>query len=179
MVQLGEAFAPGSLAASEGYDTIAAVGRERVRRAGNALAKSGFSGDLGFRALRLDSPTRTDVWVSPDSTSQAQLLGLERTIKADRSDEDLLFDTLIDLGLDPGLSISRVSSSSATIFNVANGALLACFSEPLTVAVLTEIARQEPLQAVFRASAFQSDAQRINAEQLFEQLSPNTTLATV
>jgi adenine-specific DNA-methyltransferase len=179
MVQLDEVCASGSVAASEGYETIAAVGRERVRRAGKALAESGFSGDVGFRALRLDSPTRTDVWTTPDSTSQANLLDFERTIKADRSDEDLLFDTLIDLGLDPGLSIARISSSNATIFDVADGALLACFSEPLTVPVLTEIARRAPLRAVFRASAFQTDAQRINADQLFKQLAPNTTLTTV
>lgn len=179
MVQLDELCAPGSVAADEGYATIAAIGRERVRRAGKAIQQSGFSGDIGFRALRLDSPTRTDVWATPGSTTQADLLELERTVKADRSDDDLLFDTLIDLGLDPGLPISRDASSGANIFDVAEGALLACFAEQLGRDVITRIARREPLHAVFRASAFQTDAQRINAEQLFKQLSPHTTLATV
>lgn len=179
MVQLDEACAPGSVAADEGYATIAAVGRERVRRAGKAIQQSGFSGDIGFRALRLDSPTRTEVWATPDSTTQADLLELERTVKADRSDEDLLFDTLIDLGLDPGLPISRDASSGVNVFDVAGGALIACFAEQLGRNVITHIARREPLHAVFRASAFQTDAQRINAEQLFKQLSPNTALATV
>ncbi len=179
MVQLDETCAPGSAAAEEGYTTIAAIGRERVRRAGKAIRQSGFTGDIGFRALRLDSPTRTDVWATPDSTTQEELLGLERTIKADRGDDDLLFDTLISLGLDPGLPISRDASSGATVFDVAEGALLACFAEELGRDVIARIARREPLHAVFRASAFETDAQRINAEQLFKQLSPHTTLATV
>lgn len=180
MVQLDEPCAPGTPAADEGYATIAAIGRERVRRAGAALARSGFAGDTGFRALRLDSSSRTDVERTPDETTQDVLLTFEATVKPDRTEEDLLFDALLDLGLDPGLPIEQQQAAGgAVIYNVDDGALLACFSARLGSELLTTIGKVEPLRAIFRDSAFASDAERINAEQLLKQLSPNTTLATV
>lgn len=179
MIQLDEPCAPGSVASNEGYETIAAIGRERVRRAGAVLRRTGYSGDIGFRALRLDSATRADVWATPDDTSQDNLLAFEETVKADRTEEDLLFDALLDLGLDPALPIRSTEVEGKKTFDVADGAVYACFADTLDQGLLTEIARRKPLRAVFRAAAFQTDAQRINAEQLFKQLSPNTTLATV
>ena len=179
MVQLDEPCGSGTPAAAEGFDTIAAIGRERIRRAGAALAKSGFAGDVGFRALKLDSRSRTDVQRTPDETTQDVLLAFEATVKPDRADEDLLFDALLDLGLDPGLPIDQRTVGDALIYDVDDGALLACFSARLDNDVLRSVGRAEPLRAIFRDSAFVSDAERINAEQLLKQLSPNTILATV
>ena len=179
MLQLDEECAPGSSARDAGFDTIADIGRERVRRAGVALRESGFTGDIGFRSLLLDSPTRNDVWASPDETAQVDLLNCEATIKPDRSDEDVLFDVMLDLGLDPGLPISTHLIGSTMIHDVADGSLVACFADAIEEEVLVDVARREPLRAVFRDSAFTTDAERINAEQLFRQISPSTTLATV
>jgi len=179
MVQLDEPCAPGTPAAEEGFTTIAAIGRERVRRAGAALATAGHAGDVGFRALKLDTGSRADVRRTPDDTTQDSLLGLEATVLPDRSAEDLLFDTLLDLGLDPGIRIERRELRDAVLYAVGDGAAIACFAAQVGDDVLAAIGRSGPRRAIFRESAFTSDAARINAEQLLKQLSPTTTLATV
>jgi adenine-specific DNA-methyltransferase len=179
MVQLDEACGAGTPAISEGFDTIAAIGRERVRRAGSALTESGYTGDAGFRALRLDSSTRNDVRATPHETAQESLLNLQATVKQDRTDEDLLFDALLDLGIDPASPLNQLLVAGDLIFDVADGAVMACFARNVTPEVLTAIGRTAPLHALFRDAAFQTDAARINAEQFLKQLSPNTTIATV
>lgn len=179
MVQLDEPCAEGTPAASEGFDTIAAIGRERVRRAGAALQKAGFTGDVGFRALRLDSGTRNEVWATPEDTTQETLIDLQATVKPDRTDEDLLFSALLDLGLAPAAHLSLTAIDDSTVFDVDNGAVMACFAPKVSRAVLSLIGQSQPLHALFRDSGFETDAARINAEQVLKQLSPNTTIATV
>lgn len=179
MVQLDEECRSGSQAASEGFETIAAIGRERIRRAGAALRECGFNGDTGFRALRLDSSTRAEVWMTADETRQESLLGLQATVKSDRTDEDLLFSSLLDLGIDPASPVAQQTIDGHVIFDVADGAVLACFSEYVSKEALMSIGRTKPLHVLFRDAAFKTDAARINAEQMLKQLSPNTTIATV
>lgn len=179
MVQLDEDCQSGSQAASEGFETIAAIGRERIRRAGVALRERGFTGDSGFRALHLDSSTRTEVRTPADETTQESLLGLQATVKSDRTDEDLLFSSLLDLGIDPASPLAQQSIDGQVIFDVADGAVLACFSPYLSQEAVMSIGRAQPLHVLFRDAAFQTDAARINAEQILKQLSPNTTIATV
>jgi adenine-specific DNA-methyltransferase len=179
MVQLDEPCGAGTPAASEGFSTISAIGRERVRRAGSALKANGFTGDIGFRALRLDSSTRAEVRTTPDQTTQASLLDLQATVRPDRTEEDLLFDALLDLGIDPASPVVRLNVDSNVIFDVADGAVMACFAQNVSRELLTSIGRRQPLHALFRDAAFETDAARINAEQLLKQLSPNTTIATV
>ncbi|MBB6627928.1 site-specific DNA-methyltransferase [Nocardioides sp. KIGAM211] len=179
MIQLDEPCGAGTPAAAEGFSTIAAIGRERVRRAGSALRANGFTGDIGFRALRLDSSTRADVRRTPDEVSQESLLELQATVKPDRTDEDLLFDALLDLGIDPASPVVELNVDGTVIFDVADGAVIACFARKVSQEMLRSIAGPQPLHALFRDAAFETDAARINAEQLLKQLSPNTTIATV
>lgn len=179
MVQLDEPCGAGTPAAAEGFSTIAAIGRERVRRAGSALRAGGFTGDVGFRALRLDSSTRVDVRRTPDEVDQASLLELQATVKPDRTDEDLLFDALLDLGIDPASPVLERNVDGTVLFDVADGAVIACFAQKVSQEMLRSIAGPQPLHALFRDTAFETDAARINAEQLLKQLSPNTTIATV
>ena len=139
MVQLDEPCGPGTPAAAEGFSTIAAIGRERVRRAGSALKANGFTGDIGFRALRLDSSTRADVRRTPDEVTQASLLELQATVKPDRTDEDLLFDALLDLGIDPASPVIELDVDGTVIFDVADGAVMACFARKVSQEMLRSI----------------------------------------
>jgi adenine-specific DNA-methyltransferase len=179
MVQLDEPCRAGSQAADEGYPTIAAIGRERIRRAGAVLRDRGFAGDIGFRALRLDSSTRAAVRMTPDETIQDLLFGLQATVKPDRTDEDLLFNTLLDLGIDPAAPVVQHAINGHVVFDVAEGAVMACFAQYVSQETLRWIGKKQPLHVLFRDSAFATDAARINAEQMLQQLSPNTTIATV
>lgn len=126
-----------------------------------------------------------DVDATADDLVQRSLIGAIDSVKPDRTNEDLLFQVLLDWGLDLSVPIEREISPEReradpiTYFRVADDALVACFSEEVSADVVTEIANLQPLRAVFRDSAFKSDAERINAEQLFRELSPGTEVKTV
>ena len=135
-VQLAEECEAKSVAAGLGYQTIADVARERIRRAGvRTIVDAGLSGgslDVGFRALRLDSSSMNDVLLTPDETGQAELGLLEGSVKADRTSEDLLFQVLLDWGIDLSLSITCERFAHADIYSVEDDALIACFADAVT-----------------------------------------------
>ena len=163
--------------------TIADIARERLRRVGSAVAReSGLvSGgvDTGFRSLRADSTNMVDVSRAPDEHVQAELGLFTGSVKPDRSGEDLLFQVLLDWGLELSLPIAPETIHGIEVFSVEDDALIACFAESLTPEVVRAIAARGPLRAVFRDDAFGSDAARINAEQVFREVSPATDVRTI
>ena len=112
-------------------------------------------------------------------TTQADLLKLVDNIKPDRSGEDLLFQVLLNWGVDLTLPIVREELASKDVYFVADDALAACFDKGVDEVLVKAIAARKPLRAVFRDDAFKDDAMRINAEQLFKQLSPSTELRVI
>ena len=186
LVQVAEELGSGQTAGgARRYRTIADVCRDRIVRAGNrALADGSLhrgSIDVGYRTLRIDTSNMNDVLRSPDGLLQSSLTDFAASVKPDRTGEDLLFQVLLDCGLDLGLPFEREREREREreSFRVADDALIACFSEQVSADVVTRIAKRQPLRAVFRDSAFKSDADRINAEQIFRELSPNTEVKTV
>ena len=101
------------------------------------------------------------------------------SVKADRSDEDLLFQVLVDWGLELTMQVGVEEIAGQRVFVVENGALIACFADAVSTEVITVIAKRKPLRAVFRDSGFVTDADRINAEQIFAERSPATDTKTV
>jgi adenine-specific DNA-methyltransferase len=178
MVQLDEELDANSLAAKKGYATIAEVSRERIRRAGKKIiGESGLTADgldVGFRALKVDTTNMAGVLLRPDETDQAQLAGLEDSVKPDRSGEDLLFQVLLDWGLELTMPISVEQVEGHEVFVVENDALIACFDTEVSTELVSAIAKRAPLRAVFRDSGFASDDARINAEQILREISPTT-----
>lgn len=183
LVQLDEKPNEKSGAAVAGYATIASVARERLRRAGMSISESAGldtnSLDLGFRSLYIDSSNKADVLRTADDTGQFGLESLESSIKPGRSGEDLLFQVLLDWGLEPSATIARDEVDDREEFSVDDGALIACFARSVTPAVVRAIAERAPLRVVFRDDAFESDAARINAEQVFREFSPATEVRTI
>ena len=183
IVQLDESIDPKSEAGKAGFSTIAELSRERIRRAGEQIrAGAGMLGDaldVGFRSLRVSSSNKTDVLRTADETEQFELDALEPSIKVLRSGEDLLFQVLLDWGLELSLPILREAIDDREVFSVDDGALVACFAESVTPEVVRGIAERGPLRAVFRDDAFDSDAARINAEQVFREVSPATEVRTI
>lgn len=179
LVQLPEELDRGSDAAAAGFSNIAEICRQRIRKVGMAIAEQvhGETLDLGFRSLCVDTTNMSDTRRSADHLTQSTLVTLTDSVKPDRTNDDLLFQVLIDWGLDLSLKIER--GGVREYFRIADDALIACFSEELSADVVTEIAKLQPLRAVFRDSAFKSDADRINAEQLFRELSPGTEVKTI
>jgi len=183
LVQLDESPGEGTEAARAGYATIADLSRERIRRAGSAVTQAAGLGavslDAGFRALRVDTSNMADVLRTPDETDQLALNQLEGSVKVDRTGEDILFQVLLDWGLELTMNISVEKIDGKEVFVVEGGALIACFDEHVSPALVSSIARRQPLRAVFRDSGFESDDARINAEQVFREVSPVTDVKAI
>lgn len=183
MVQLDEKPAQNSAAAKAGYESIASLSRERIRRAGSAirdnagLASAGL--DVGFRSLKIDTTNMADVLRTPDDTEQQELAGLEDSVKPGRSGEDLLFQVLLEWGLEVTLPVDVEKIEGAEVFVVEDDALVACFESDVSPGLVRTMAKRGPLRAVFRDSGFASDDARINAEQVFKELSPATDVKAI
>lgn len=136
--------------------------------------------DIGFRVLKLDSSNMKDVYYTPDELltavqRQQSIFGFMDNIKEDRSPEDLLFQVLLDFGIPLSSPIRKAEfgTLNCTVFDVANGYLLACF-EQVDTDLITTIAKMKPYHVVFRDSSFISDSAMVNFEQVFNTYSPST-----
>jgi adenine-specific DNA-methyltransferase len=178
LVQIAEPTDPKSEAAKSGYATIADVAKERIRRAAVEVSnEAGLTAerfDLGFRVLKIDTPNMADVLFTSDTLEQNELNSFITSVKADRFGEDLLFQVLLDWGLELTMPIRVEEIEGHEVFVVENDALIACFDTEVRAELVRAIAKREPLRAVFRDSGFASDDARINAEQIFREISPAT-----
>ncbi|MFE5644182.1 site-specific DNA-methyltransferase [Rhodococcus sp. NPDC056516] len=183
LLQLDEPSPVASAAHKAGYETIAQLSRERVRRAGAKIAADigltagGF--DHGFRALKVDSTNLADVLRTPDEVGQDDLVLHSDSVKPGRTSEDLLFQVLLDWGLELTMHITVEQIDGYEVIVVEDGALVACFDTDVSSRLVREIASREPLRAVFRDSSFATDADRINAEQVFTEVSPSTDVKAI
>jgi adenine-specific DNA-methyltransferase len=183
LIQLPEAIDEGSDAFKDGYGTIADFSKERIRRAGAMVLEgechSGWNKDVGFRVLKIDTSNMRDVYYRPDEVKQADLLTAVDNVKPDRTAEDLLFQVLVDWGVDLTLPIQRETVQGKTVFFVDDNALVACFDTGITEDLVKELAGHEPLRVVFRDNGFVSDAVKINVEQIFRQISVTTEVKAI
>jgi adenine-specific DNA-methyltransferase len=187
LIQMPEPTDGSSDAYKAGFKSIADIARRRVALAASRIQEvrlTQLAGDdppvdIGFRSLHVDTTNMADVADSPDGVAQASLAGVIDSVKSDRTGEDLLFQVLLDWGLEAGLPIERTSVDGREVFAVADDALVACFADEVTDAVVKEIAKRHPLRAVFLDSGFASDAARINAEQIFREVSPETSVRAI
>ncbi|WP_222720093.1 site-specific DNA-methyltransferase [Actinokineospora xionganensis] len=183
LVQLGEELDPGSLARKRGYATLADVARERLRRAGAQVKEQagllGFDLDVGFRSLHVATTNMADTFTTADDLVQFALAEAVASVKPDRTDEDLLFQVLLDWGLDLAEPVAVEEIGARRVLSVADDALIACFADEVTDAVVKEIASRHPLRAVFLDAGFASDAARINTEQIFREVSPGTEVRAI
>jgi len=183
LVQVDEPVDSGSEAFRQGYNSIAEITKERVRRAGKKLLEgnthSDWNRDVGFRVLKLDSSNMKDVYYRPDELKQTDLLDMVDNVKEGRTAEDLLFQVLVDWGVDLTLPIRRETVQGKNVFFVDDNALLACFDHGVTEDIVRKLASHEPLRIVFRDNGFVSDAVKINVEQIFRQLSPTTEVKSI
>ncbi len=166
-------------------ETIAEISKERIRRAGKKIRKGecheGWNKDIGFRVLKIDSSNMADVYYTPDAIEQGKLKIFTDNIKPDRKPEDLLFQVLLDWGVDLSLPIRKEMIQGKTVFFVNEPPydLVACFDTGVNEDLVKELARFEPLRVVFRDTGFISDAVKINVEQIFKQMSPGTEVKSI
>lgn len=181
MVQLPEKCDKDSDAFKEGYVNICEIGKERIRRAAKKIAEENpvAKFDGGFRVLKLDESNMNDIYYSPADYSQGFLSQLESNIKPDRTDLDLLFGCLLEWGLPLSLPYSSEQIEGCTVHNYNDGDLIACFDENIPDSVIKEIAKRQPLRAVFRDSSFANSPSKINVGEIFKLLAPDTRVKVI
>lgn len=198
MVQLPEATDEKSEAYKAGYKNICEIGKERIRRAGKKILEEqkikidasretlDFSDDsnlgskvsvlkpvdVGFRVLKLDSSNMQDVYYSPEEFNEKLLF--EDNIKPDRTEEDLLFQSMIELGIELSAKIEKQEIAGKTVWNVAEGYLMACFDKDVNETAIKAIAKQHPYYFILRDASLATDQVADNFEQIWEEYSKDT-----
>ena len=172
-VQLPEETPEDSEARKAGYATIPEIAKERIRRSGAKIkADSPLTTqnlDTGFRVYRLDESNYEKVSISPKEYKQDQLDLFANNIKADRTDLDLLYGSMLAWGVRLDLPLQTEIVDGCTIYTVNEGDLVACFSEGITDKVVAAMAGKSPLRVLFRDACFKEDAQKINIYEQFKQ----------
>ena len=178
MVQLPEPCDEKSEAYKAGYSNICEIGKERIRRAAKKIATDNpdkpFDG--GFRVFKLADTNMTDVFYSAGEYDQGMLDQLVSNIKPDRTDLDLLFGCLLEWGLPLSMPYTSEKIEDCTVHTYNDGDLIACFDENIPDTVIKEIAKRQPLRAVFRDSSFADSPAKINVGEIFKMLAPDTSV---
>ena len=183
MVQLPELCVSKTAAYNAGYSTITDVGQERIRRAGKKIKEEagvlGQNLDIGFRVLKLDSSNMNDVYYNPNSITQDLLGTTVDNIKIDRTPLDLLFQTMLELGIELSAKIEEKELLGKKYFVVNENDIVACFDDGINDELVKELAKIKSIYAVFKDSAFTTDSANINCEQIFKSISPSTTIKVI
>ncbi|MBU1659196.1 site-specific DNA-methyltransferase [bacterium] len=196
MVQLPEATDEKSEAFKAGYKNICEIGKERIRRAGAkitqeiasakprndemkiASAKPRNDGnlDIGFRVLRLDTTNFKDVYYHPNNLTQKDIFDFQTNIKEERTDLDLLFQIMLDLGIELSLKITPQTVEGTKLYLLENNELIACLEDTISQAAIQEIKKLKPYQVVLKDGCFADDNDKINA---LQELASVTTVSVI
>lgn len=176
MVQLPEETDEKSEAYKVGYKNICEIGGERIRRAAKKIAEENPNArfDGGFRVLKCDTSNMKDVFYSPADFDMNLLDMMADNIKEDRTPEDLLFQVMLDLGVELSSKIEETTIAGKKVFDVADGFLVACFDKDVSDETIKAIAQKQPYYFVMRDSSLANDSVATNFEQIFATYSPDT-----
>ncbi|MBR1551127.1 MAG: site-specific DNA-methyltransferase [Muribaculaceae bacterium] len=177
MVQLPEVTDEKSEARKAGYANICEIGKERIRRTGKKIKAEHPEAkdlDIGFRVLRLDSSNMEDVYYTPDKFDAANLFTMTDNVKIDRTEEDLLFQVMLEHDVPLSATIKKEQIAGKNVFIVADGHLIATFDKAINESTVTAIAKRKPNFFIMRDASAANDNVLDNFEQLFRQYSPDT-----
>ena len=185
MVQLPEVCGRESQAMQHGFETLSDVCKERIRRTVKKIKNEhpNFSGDVGFRVFKLDA-SNIRAWEPALGDLNGTLLESVNNIRPDRSEEDILYELLLKLGIDLCVPIETRTIVGKSIHSIGAGTLIACLDEniawadvePLAFGIADWHAKQEPdgdSMVVFRDSAFEDDVAKTNCTAILQQCGLN------
>lgn len=197
MVQLPEVCNEKSEAYKAGYKTIADIGKERIRRAGEKILQDnadkdgigaenrscisstsaipgGRNLDFGFKVFKLDS-SNIEPWDGDFDNLENALLSAVNNIKKDRSEDDVLYEILLKYGLDLTVPIEERQINGKTVYSIGLGALVICLDDAITLDVVEGIGglqkelAPEVMRVVFKDSGFKDDVVKTNAIQILKK----------
>jgi adenine-specific DNA-methyltransferase len=161
--------------------TIADITKERVRKAGSNILKenSMFAGDIGFRVFKLASTNIREWDPERDKITQTLLESVDH-LKSDRTDQDILFEIILKLGLDLSLSTEQKTIAGKVVHAIGSGALFVCLEKRIELDEVSDlghgIAEWHKMLApagathiVFRDSAFADDSAKANISAILKQ----------
>lgn len=177
----GEAF-------KAGYNNIAEIAKERLRRAAAKIKTEhpDYDGDLGFRVFKLDS-SNIKAWnaeaIAAAQTDEEQAALLNEQVDhllADRTEDDILYELLLKLGLDLCVPIEQREIAGKTVYSVGAGVLMVCLADSITYADSEALAQgivdwhkalapATEVSCVFRDSGFADDKAKANTTAILEQ----------
>ena len=122
-----------------------------------------------------------EVFYNPHQYNQSMLLGLDSSIKEDRTAEDILFQVMLDKGVSLSSKIEKKTTTNGqktfyivgeTGFGIID--LICCLDKKVNTEAVKEIAKLSPECCVFLDSGIENDATRTNIQQIFTTYSPKT-----
>lgn len=177
MVQLPELTDEKSDAYKAGYKNICEIGKERIRRAGDKIkAEAGDKAkdlDIGFKVFKLDSSNLQKWNPQPENIVENIQLFADNFLP-DRSEQDVLYEIILKMGLDLSCPIEEVEAAGETIHIIGDGALMICLGEDITTAVADQMVKlhqeydSELWQVVFRDTGFASDMDKTNIKEILK-----------
>lgn len=181
LVQLPEETSSESEAHENGYRNICEIGKARIRKVGEQITSSLNDRDIdaGFRVFKVDDSNMSDVYYSAGEYNQDMLSMLESNIRPDRTELDLLFGCLLEWGLPLSMPCISEQLGDCIVHTYNNGDLVACFDKNIPDSVIKEIAKRQPLRAVFRDSSFEGSPAKINVGEIFKMLAPDTRVKVI
>lgn len=178
MVQIPEQCSSGSVANKNGFQTIADIGEERIRRAGaliekEAEEKNQEAPDTGFKVFRLDS-SNIKRW-NPDKKDLAQSLWdyVDNFVEG-RTEEDVVYEIMLKTGIDLSCPVEKLERDGHTVYSIGMGALFICLDDHVNedvAKVLTALHQElspETWKVVFRDNAFDRDADKTNVREMLK-----------
>ena len=161
--------------------TLTELSKERLRRAGQKIREENpmFAGDLGFRVFKLDS-TNIRAWEPDRDNLDQTLLDSVDHLRPDRTEQDILYELLLKLGLDLCVPIEDRTIAEKTVHSIGAGTLLVCLApqiareevEPLALGMVEwhkQLAPAGETTVVFRDSAFADDVAKTNLTAILQQ----------
>ena len=179
-VQLPEPTAEKSEAYKAGYETIADIGKERIRRAAKLIedeqnGQLDLNGngklDLGFKAFKLDQ-SNFRVWDGTVEDEDALIEQLELHvdhIAEESSTEDVLYELLLKAGFSLTTKVEKRNMAGKEVFSIADGEVLICLEQEVTTELIDALASANPSQVICLDAAFQrNDQLKVNAALTFK-----------
>lgn len=174
MVQLPELVDENSAALKLGFQNICNIGQERIRRAGDKILEESNNKDLdiGFKVFKLDD-SNIKTWDPGTKDLENTIFNSTQNLKDDRTQEDLLYELMLKMGIELTANVEEVSVGDKVIYNIQSGGLVICLENEITKDVIDCIPTLKSpfmeMKVVFKEYGFKSDADKLNAIQNLKQ----------
>ena len=181
MIQMQEPCTVDKAGNEPPFKNICEFGKERIRRAAKQISENNqnVNIDSGFRVFKVADSNMNDVYYAAGDYTQDMLTMLETNVKSDRTDLDLLFGCLLEWGLPLSMPYKSEQIDGRTVHTYNDGDLIACFDESIPDSVIREVAKRQPLRAVFRDGSFKDSPSKINVGEIFKMLAPDTRVKVI